>query len=474
MNREIELKLEAAPEAIERLTRESWIERVGCRSQDQVSIYYDTPDGELRSRGYTLRVRSAGDRFIQTVKSLDSGAGLFERGEWEYQIAGPEPDAEVLASTPLAGFDVNDLRAVIRSDVNRTARRLLGDAGEISLDIDEGRISAAGGHEPVSEIEIELVRGTPACVVDVAKRIATAIPVKLGVMSKAERGFALADGKLGKVVKAEPVAIDAEMTVAEGFEAIVGACIRHFRLNEALVIEQRLPEALHQTRVAMRRLRAAMSLFRTAIADEEFANVRSELRWFTAQLGDARNLDVFLERDLPPEQRRTPWQNREAAYDRVVEAMDSRRFRSLMIDLVAWAALGSWREHTSAGMPIEPYVNRRIDRLWHKINAADHLPRMDDEERHQLRILIKKLRYALEFVAQVHAKEGERQKKFGRALQDLQETLGLLNDAVVARTMVMADAWPIVPEEQNDEERRLLHDAAHDLDRLQKAGPYWR
>ena len=74
MNHEIELKLEMAPDATERLLEQSWLDGAERRSQRQLSVYFDTPEGELRRRGYTLRVRSIGDRFIQTVKSMEGGA----------------------------------------------------------------------------------------------------------------------------------------------------------------------------------------------------------------------------------------------------------------------------------------------------------------------------------------------------------------------------------------------------------------
>jgi CHAD domain-containing protein len=68
-----------------------------------------------------------------------------------------------------------------------------------------------------------------------------------------------------------------------------------------------------------------------------------ELRWFTAQLGDARNLDVYLERQLPDEERGSLTGMREQTYDRVIEAMNSQRQRDLMLDLVGWIALGDWQ-----------------------------------------------------------------------------------------------------------------------------------
>jgi inorganic triphosphatase YgiF len=474
MNQEIELKLEVAPDAAARLMRQPWMDASPRRSQRQLSVYYDTADNELRGRGYSLRVRSAGDRFVQTVKSLDGGAGLFERGEWEYQIDGPAPDPEKLWSTPLAGLNVEALRPVIRSDVNRTACRLRRDGTEIEFDLDEGAMTAAGRRLPVHEIEIELLRGDAAPAIALARRIARDVPVKLGVMSKAERGFALADGALGRVTKAEPVPVRAGMTVADGFARIVGSCIRHFRLNEPLVIEQRTPEALHQARVAMRRLRSALTLFRTVVADEEFEHFRDELRWFTGELGDARNLDVYLKRELPAAEHGRLRERREAAYDRVIAAMDSPRLRALMLDLVAWAALGQWRDRTDAAGPLEPYVNHRIDRLWRRVSAARHLSELDDQQRHRLRIRIKKLRYALEFAAALHTHQRQRQKKFAHAVEELQESLGHLNDIVIARSLVAAASWTIAPDAPSDDERLHVHEAGHAIDRLRKIGPYWR
>jgi inorganic triphosphatase YgiF len=335
-------------------------------------------------------------------------------------------------------------------------------------------LSAAGNELPVSEIEIELLAGTPASAIALARRIAAEVPVKLGVMSKAERGFALADGALSTATKAEPVPVNAGMTVAQGFATIVAACLRHFRLNEPLVIEHRSMDALHQCRVAMRRLRSALTLFRAAVADEEFERIREELRWFTGELGDARNLDVYLQRELGPDERAPLEDKREAAYDIVVAAMDSRRFRSLMLDLVAWSALGEWRRHANAARPLTPFANGRIDRLWAKISASSDLAAMDDDARHQLRISIKKLRYALEFVAALHAHERQRQKKFARAVEDLQEGLGHLNDCVVARSLTGLESWPIAPAPMGPDERSFLRESRHAFDRLRDVGPNWR
>jgi triphosphatase len=309
---------------------------------------------------------------------------------------------------------------------------------------------------------------------ELARRVADMTPVKVGVLSKAERGFALADGRFGKVTKAEPVALNPGMSVAEAFATIIASCIRHFRLNEPVVASRRMPEALHQARVALRRLRSAFSLFKSAASDDEFDQLNDELRWFTRQLGDARNLDVYLQRDPPKDERPRLEREREAAYDWVIEAMDSDRCRSLILDIVAWSAIGKWRTHAVARRPVTPYVDRRIDRLWSRIGQARRLPHMSEHERHRLRIVAKKLRYALEFTASLHSDDPDEQRKFARGIEDLQESLGQLNDVAVARTMSAANTWLIELHQRDAAERALIDDAGHSLDRLRDIGRYWR
>ncbi|HVI04718.1 MAG TPA: CHAD domain-containing protein, partial [Sphingomicrobium sp.] len=440
----------------------------------QSSVYFDTPDKQLRTRGLMLRVRKVDGRFIQTLKAIGDGAGLFQRGEWEYEIDRPEPDPTKLSHTPLANFDATDLEPVVHSEVRRTSCRLHQDDGEIELAFDEGLTRVGCGEAPLSEIEIELIHGEPRALLGLARLITQSVPAKLGVMSKAERGFALAEGRLGKVVKAEPVPVRARMTVAQGFAAIVAACLRHFRLNEPLVISERSPLALHQARVAMRRLRSAMSLFRTAISDSQLPQLRAELRWFTRELGDARNLDVFLESRTLQEDEALLKDRREAAYDRVISELDSQRVRTMLLDLVAWSMLGKWREAGAALYPFEPYASRRIDRLWHRISHAGDVNAMDEEERHRLRIGIKKLRYALEFMDLIYVGESERKKKFANSVEQLQEALGHLNDVVVARTLVARDDWPLEPAEPGVDETSHLKVASRALSKMRRIGPYWR
>ena len=475
VNGEVELKLEVEPKRARRLKRHPLLKASEPRSGRQLTIYYDTAKGALRKAGYSLRVRSAAGGFIQTVKPTIGAAGLFARDEWEMPVGSIKPDLDKLAGLPLEQLwrsgKLRKLRPVVRSEVTRTSWLLDHGGSAFQVDLDEGEIVGGGHSQRLCELELELLDGDPAQLVRAARRLADVVPMRVGVLSKAERGFALADGALDRVTKAGPVAVHAGMTVGEAFTVVAHACIRHYRLNEPLVIATRAPAVLHQSRVALRRLRSAFTLFRPAIRDDDYRRLREELRWFTSQLGDARNLDVYLERDLPAGQRRTLTQRRRKAYRQVIAAMESQRLRDLMLDLVVWVAIGDWRSSKRALRPIAPYAAKRLDRLWSAIAPeAAQLSKLDEDARHRLRIEVKKLRYAVEFLRGVFPDAAKQQKRFASAVEALQESLGKLNDLATARALAPSDED--LPA-QAQEEAEHLAKARRQARRLARLGPFW-
>lgn len=476
---EVELKLEIDPADAESLRDLGLLRDTIGRREQQVTTYYDLPNGLLAERGYTLRVRQIGDRFVQTVKATGSAAGLMARAEFEAAVGSISPDLGALSGTPLeslaAGGELSSLAQILSSTVTRTSWPIEVGGSRIQVDFDEGSIEAGGRTQTFAELELELLSGDPQCLFISAKAIADQVPVRLGVLTKAERGARLASGAHKKIVKAADVAVDPSMSVAEAFEVIVHACIRQYRLNEPLVIGKRKAEALHQARVAMRRLRSALTLFKSAIRDAEYEYLRGELRWFTGQLGEARNLDVYLERDLSDADRATLTERRERAYDHLTAVKDSRRFRLLVLELVHWTAFGPWRSSKQARKPIRGYAGRRLDRLWAAIcEAGRHLSDLSEDDRHALRIRVKKMRYAIEFLNGLYPAARAQQARFGEAVEALQESLGKLNDLVVARTLVDAapagDSWLI----GEPEERLHLREAERAFRDLADVGPFWR
>lgn len=478
MAQEVELKLEIDPDNVPLLLDDPLFARTEARSTNQLTIYYDTPETALKKHGFTLRVRQVDGRYIQTVKPMTESVGLLAREEIEFDVPTMAPDLRQLSTHPIAelldGAESKQLIPIIRCDVRRTRTTLERGHGRIQVDLDHGTMIGDRRSLEFAEVEFELIEGAPASLVIEARRLSDHVPVRLGVLTKAERGFRLAAGSAGKVSKAGPVHVRSGMTVAEAFELIVHSCIKHYRLNETLVIRKAKAEALHQSRVAMRRLRSAFALFKPAIDDVEFQHLRHELRWFTAQLGDARNLDVYLERDLGEEERQSLMRKRDRAYDDVADAMNSHRLQRLLIDMVGWSSIGSWRRAKMANRSIVTFANVRLDKLWRSIATAGRdIAHMDESTRHGLRIQAKKIRYATEFLSGIYPHSKTAQKHFASAVERLQEALGKLNDLATAREIggdPAPDGWLI----GSYEERQYLKAAETAYRDLLRTGDFWR
>lgn len=475
MGREVELKFELKGDDAPLVPKLPILADADGSTQQQLTVYYDTRKGQVRREGFSLRVRSTASGFVQTVKRLGSAAALFARDEWEQGVASIEPDPEAIGQTPLARMAASGrlktLVPVIRSEVSRTSWQVNYRDSVIAFDLDEGRMAAGDASDGFTELELELIRGDAATLVEAARGMFAHVPLRLGVLTKADRGFALADNTLRRYSKAGPVAVAADMSIADGFAQIAQACLKHFRRNEPLIVARRQVEALHQSRVAMRRLRSAFSLFKPVAADAAYDQIRQELRWFTALLGDARNLDVYLtalpQAERPPEM----LERREDAYDTIIDALDSPRFLTLMFEIVAWTGTGPWRSRKKANRPLAPFARRRLTRIWEGIDATGDLGAISDEARHELRIQIKKLRYGLEFFRALF-EPTKQQKRFFAEVENLQESLGLLNDMVTAQELFAApEGDPDCVTAETPEQ--LVEESRRHLRQLRKIGPYW-
>ncbi|TGD96195.1 CYTH and CHAD domain-containing protein [Methylobacterium nonmethylotrophicum] len=511
--RETELKLDVEASDLARL-REHPLLAGDWTETELTSVYFDTPDGRLHEAGYTLRVRRDGDRHIQTVKARgEAAAGLFDRPEWESAVAGPAPEPAAFAGTPIAKLldGAEDLRPLYTSTVTRSVRRLAadGDGGSIEVALDRGRVWGPDDRvSPISEIEFELTGGSPASLFDLARSLGADVPLRLGVLSKFERGDALLKNRLGRAVKAEPVALEPDMTAAQAFQAVTLACLRQMRLNETVLLAHRDVEALHQLRVSLRRLRSAFSLFGGVIEDRRMPAIKAELKRLSEPFGHARNLDVYLGKTLPLERERRPDEagllilerhletERTAAHDAVRGVLESREWRDFLLDLVAWIEAGPWLgpDNPDAARrdgPARVFATAELERRRRQVKKRGRrLAELDPEARHRVRIAAKKLRYGAEFFAALYEgkesgkKAAKRHKAFVEALADLQDHLGDLNDIATAHSLA-ADLARGAPEgavfaaglATADAEARTAHllakaETAHEA--LIDLRPFWR
>ena len=273
------------------------------------STYFDTPRHVLRKSGFALRLREDGRRTVQTIQAqAEALLGLQSHHEWTAPIDGDQPSLARISDPELAR-DLsrrrceNRLRSVFTTEFNRTTMRFRTAGSEIQMAIDEGRIRVdSNGHsreEPICEAELELVSGDPTQMLELALSVCETFDVRLTHLTKAERGYALARPALRpRARKATLVTLEPELSAGAAFRAIASGALEHLFLNEVPVFAGR-PGGVHQTRVAMRRLRAALRAFKALLPYDKRKAFNSEFRWFQQRLAPARDWHVFLDETVP-------------------------------------------------------------------------------------------------------------------------------------------------------------------------------
>lgn len=249
-----------------------------------------------------------------------------------------------------------------------------------------------------------------------------------------------------------PPPITTDQTASEAF-----ACILQHNLEICLSWQDTAHswcdiEGVHQMRVAVRRMRSALTLFRDAVPKEISDEWGEEMRWIASQLGLARDLDVFVAEGLSAVAQALPLPGearlralaearRAQVYEQQVQPMlDSARFRRLREDFPRWLEARTWEtaslkkkqaKHLESDVLL--YSRRLLDKQERRVLAAGtHVDRGNQAEMHRLRIECKKLRYAAEFFRPIFSG----MDTFIEHMKGLQDLLGVMNDVAVTHHLL--------------------------------------
>lgn len=246
-------------------------------------------------------------------------------------------------------------------------------------------------------------------------------------------------------VNARPLALNATLTLEAAFERILHNCLDQVQANVAGVLA-RDAECLHQMRVGLRRLRAALNLFKHLAPLP--AALQQDLDWLAALLGKARDWDVLIAETLPRVDgddwragrqalRDSAEVHAAAAHKALLRALRSRRYQRFIPALSDWIVGQAWRAPQdgvpagSLGHPVrhsmQPLLDKARKRLRQRLRHADP---DDAPALHRVRIAAKKLRYAAEFFQALLPPRPLRKQL--RRLTALQDGLGRLNDLATA------------------------------------------
>jgi triphosphatase len=497
MGSEIELKFRVPPRKLAYIANARIVgsPAKAHSRQELVSTYFDTAKHKLRRHGLTLRVRSVDGSHIQTVKSAAPGG--VTRGEWETRLGNGAPDFRDVKGTPLEPLATKKLhrklKPMFQTSVHRVTRPVRVKRSKIELAVDRGSLMAGRRSKPIAEVELELKSGRTIDLFDLARTLERRTGAELDLRSKAQRGYQLADDNREIAVHAEPVQLDSGLTAAEAFNIIANSTLQHFSANADAVRDDHA-EAIHQMRVGLRRMRAAISLFGKILPAASTERIKAELKWLTNELAPAREIDVFIKEQIHPGARTIePRRGAKAiekqfaakkvtAFRRAQEALDSNRFRRLLIDVREWLEMRNFRTRSEANLDVGPFAAELLCRRVRKARKAGRdLDKLSADERHKLRIRIKKIRYGIEFFESLYPDKSRNDlADLSDRLKAIQDALGALNDFNAHREMATEAALNAPPAhrrarafasgvlvgQEREATRKLMKAASKELRRL--------
>ncbi|OEE79826.1 inorganic triphosphatase [Vibrio genomosp. F6] len=398
METEIELKFFVSPDFSETLQRkisDTKVLQQSCRNLG--NTYFDTPDNWLRKHDTGLRIRRFDDVFVQTVKTAGRVvAGLHQR---------PEYNAEHDSNTPKLSLHPQDIWPkdkdidTLQSELfplfstNFTREQWLvsmPDGSQVEVAFDQGEVVANEKQDPICEVELELKSGQTDALFSLARLFSDEGGMRLGNLSKAAKGYRLAQGYAGDEVKALTlVNTDQNDTVESCFIQSLEHALSHWHYHEQIYTERESIKALHEISHSISFIRQTLTIYGGIVPRRASAIIRQELKWLEEELSwlkmydylddlledkghVLRKLDArkFLVAELQEQQVQLP--DRES----ILTLLSSARYTGLLLDLSRWILTRGWqpflddkaREQMSGN--IKPFSVQQLDRTWAELMEA--------------------------------------------------------------------------------------------------------
>jgi triphosphatase len=455
----MELELVADADAVAGLSRVKPL--TACRNgrpraQSVKIVWYDSPEHALLEDGLTL----AEQRGTRRLERVVPGAETWLPGQPAPVVA----DQETLLSSPesaLAGPLPSPLSPLAAFEGRQTASVHQFGEQTVTVTVAKGILRSVTAEQPAARIWLS---GEEQAVHAAAVLIAGAMPVAVPVASLAAEGIALATGRLaaprhnGAPSLPHDALSTGAMSVADALAHILGHLTDVILAHAPDVVRRNgdRSDAVHQMRVAVRRARSALSVFRAAVPAGAMDVIADHLKELGGRLGPTRDWDVFAEETAPAIRQALPdderlvrliaaaARRRQACQKALAAYLGSPAFRMLGIELAWFAAAGFWRapmvvsdEEGSASPALAAFAGSVLQHRWKKlISLGKRIDELDAASLHGVRLRAKRARYAAEMFSALHS--GKAPDRFVRRLSVLQQQLGVLNDGAVA-TQLLAE-----------------------------------
>lgn len=276
-------------------------------------------------------------------------------------------------------------------------------------------------------------------------KIADAEPVPVIRPDDVAAGYRLLKADAWQPVKAGPVAASPDMPLNQYLAGLIDTVIRHLLAQLQPLARDGRVEAVHQARVALRRLRAGLAIVGRLVDRPRADALRRKAQGLAAQMGRTRDLDVFLAETLPQAQTANIGEDgwpilrdyahlqRRAEWALLARTVGGPVMLDLLIALMDWrdALVEELDDPRRAGDILPDLLEKQWKRCQRRGDGFDSLP---VEARHEVRIELKKLRYILDFSKSLL--DPKLVAPWEKCLSDLQDGLGALNDGATARLLL--------------------------------------
>jgi len=427
-----------------------------------VDTYLDTFDWSLMKNKLALRYRVSNGSAMYTLKSIGFiEDGIAKRTEMEIPLDRPV-DVPALIRVKRVRKLVDGMifpRRLIEQVQVRTDRRgyrvTSPEGAEIELALDTSSFSLRGLHKPrrvpkLEELEAEILNGPEGALQSLSALLSDRFHYPPSKASKFE--VAIERFKITIPSKKPPKGLRPRL------DDRLDLAVRKILTHQFMWLREHLPgvqqdldtEFVHQARVATRRMRSALRLFREAIPESAATYLGGELKWLGGMFGAVRDLDVFLlnlsrfknQIESFPAKKKRAFEDliekhRRAPLKALCQALESPRYRNFERRLAQFLErpLPARPRPSLALKPVREVapviITEKFDAVIEQGRAllADPKPK----QYHLLRIQMKKLRYASEFMATAY--EGTLDAMIERTVE-IQDCLGELQDTVFTRKFI--------------------------------------
>ena len=381
MENEIEIKLIVSKNIEANLEKFSKNQNVKIVSQhhELANIYFDTEQKQLREWDIGLRIRVNGSHIEQTIKtSGEIIGGLHQRPEYNIDIVGKSP---LLNLFPQHIWPKNcklsqlqePIKPLFSTDFNRNSMMMIfTDGSVVDMVFDQGFISANDKKIEICEVELELVKGKPQLLFNLAEQLSSISPVRFGTVSKAARGYQLANNSTNDLIHLSAVDIYAHDSLEHAYRETISHALNHWQYNVELFIETHDYLALKEIKQGLQMMIKANELYQDYLQQTDVKSLTKQLFWLMEQLSFVDNYVWITKllankghkikkladykkiiKHLETQQQALP------SIEKITELFNSSQHTKLVSSMMQWLYFQPWRHQMQAAIA-EKFQNTQL------------------------------------------------------------------------------------------------------------------